>query len=133
MTGGLCECGCGRSAALATRTRRGNVAGQPLRYARGHENRGRFSALDPALSVFMQGDGCWPWMGCVDTTTGYGRFCFEGHTWLAHRFFYVRAFGPIPKGHVVHHTCGNRICCNPAHFMPLTRRAHVAVHRSKEN
>jgi hypothetical protein len=103
-----------------------------MRYVRGHENRGRFSALDPSLSVFMQGDGCWPWMGCIDTT-GYGRLCFEGRLWHAHRFFYTRAFGPIPAGHVIHHTCSNRACCNPAHFMPLTRPEHVAVHRSKEN
>lgn len=48
---GVCLCGCGETTPLATKTRRGNVLGQPLRYAPGHENRGRFSALDPSLSV----------------------------------------------------------------------------------
>lgn len=40
---GLCLCGCGQPApvAKATSTRRGRVAGQPMRYIRGHHMRGK--------------------------------------------------------------------------------------------
>lgn len=39
----LCECGCGQSAPLATATMpyRGWVKGQPLRFVKGHNGRGR--------------------------------------------------------------------------------------------
>lgn len=38
----LCECGCGKPAPIATRTRRtiGHIKGQPLKYINGHQGRG---------------------------------------------------------------------------------------------
>ena len=37
---GLCQCGCGKTTAIATRNRNnlGWVKGEPLRYLRGHNN-----------------------------------------------------------------------------------------------
>jgi len=34
-----CECGCGEPTPLATRTRQGQIKGQPIRFIRGHGNR----------------------------------------------------------------------------------------------
>lgn len=43
---GLCRCGCGQTTTLAKRsgTQKGLVKGQPVRYVRGHESRGRGSS-----------------------------------------------------------------------------------------
>jgi hypothetical protein len=38
-----------------------------------------------------------------------------------HRVMYEEAYGPIPDGAVVGHTCGVKLCCNPGH-LALARR-----------
>ncbi len=45
---------------------------------------------------------------------GYGVFRVADKLVLAHRFAFERAYGPVPFGHEVHHTCVNPPCCNPA-------------------
>ena len=70
--------------------------------------------------VTQDGDGCWPWRGRVEKNRsgiGYGRYHPSGgRIWFAHRLAYVAWRGPIPAGMTVHHTCGNSLCCNPAHL-----------------
>ena len=68
-------------------------------------------------------DECWPWTSVITRSTGYGmlqvrklgdrnkRFCLS-----AHRLVYEDRIGPIPPGHLVRHTCHNRLCCNPCHL-----------------
>lgn len=51
---GLCECGCGQRTAIARQNRpsRGHVKGQPVRFARGHnQRRGPAASCDPATLV----------------------------------------------------------------------------------
>jgi hypothetical protein len=38
---------------------------------------------------------------------------------------YELLIGEIPKGHELHHTCENRLCVNPDHLKPLTRKDHI--------
>jgi len=74
-------------------------------------------------------EGCWVWHGktsrwgygavrvyYVDGTDGYSG---------AHRIVYVALAGPIPDGLDLDHLCRNRLCCNPEHLEPVSRRANT--------
>jgi hypothetical protein len=71
--------------------------------------------------------GCWDWLGTI-LGNGYGQFGTKGRRFLAHRFAYELAVGPIPDGLVIDHLCRNRRCVNPAHLEAVTD--YVNVHRS---
>ncbi len=66
-----------------------------------------------------RGSDCWHWMMCR-TDDGYGRsYCQYGgrkKTLGAHRLAYVLANGSLQDGAPLLHSCGNPICCNPAHL-----------------
>jgi hypothetical protein len=67
---------------------------------------------------------CWLWTGSVGG--GYGRVLLRGTLWQAHRVVYELLVGPVPPGCVLHHTCGNKRCCNPAHLEVVTQAENVA-------
>ena len=90
--------------------------------------------------VDIQGyDNCWSWIGPI-SAKGYGRASVRAGSWDAHRWaFYVSRCHPdeIPKvAHdhihggerkVVHHRCGNPVCCNPLHLQLVLHGKNISL------
>lgn len=68
--------------------------------------------------------GCWIWQG-VPSSTGYGTVGINRHTYLAHRVYYERYIGPIPKGLHLDHLCRVLLCVNPLHLEAVTPRVNA--------
>ena len=68
---------------------------------------------------------CWIWTASV-RGPGYGQ-CTIGHKkqGYAHRYSYTLAYGPIPDGHEIDHTCHVRLCVNPDHLRAVTRKQNM--------
>lgn len=115
---GRCSCGCGNVTTVAKKTdrRHGTVKGKPQKFVRGHHRRlpdkVRYEVEKGQLQT-----PCWVWRGYVGAH-GYG--CTG--TDLAHRYFYRKYVGPIPKGLVRHHACNLKTCVNPDHLEPISKR-----------
>lgn len=58
---------------------------------------------------------CIEWTGARNPA-GYGRLRLRGQQVYAHRVAYEQAYGPIPEGFVVMHSCDNPPCINPDHL-----------------
>jgi hypothetical protein len=120
----LCACGCGEAAPLAVKTNRryGYTKGQPVRFVRGH---GRRLSGVPYLEQDMGYETmCWVWQR-ARFRTGYGQ-AFDGRMMRpAHRIYYERAYGEVPKGLVLDHLCRVRACVNPIHLEPVTHAENV--------
>lgn len=65
-------------------------------------------------------DECWEWQAyCKPAPESYGvfRYAVGESMRVAHRVAYEFAFGPIPVGMLVRHSCDNPPCCNPSHLL----------------
>jgi hypothetical protein len=69
-------------------------------------------------------DGCWDYTGLKDTD-GYGLFSLQRRNVRAHRYAYVLAYGPIPDGLDVLHSCDRPACVNPGHLRVGTNQDNV--------
>lgn len=71
---------------------------------------------------------CWVWTG-YKFAEGYGGLLLGGKVVRAHRISYEWAYGRIPDGMQVDHTCWNPSCVNP-HHLRLATNAWNAQNRS---
>jgi hypothetical protein len=74
--------------------------------------------------------GCWLWPGTLDRD-GYGVIGENGRQLRAHRISYERAYGPIPVGKQVLHSCDNPRCFCPAHLRVGTNIENTAERDAK--
>lgn len=82
-------------------------------------------------------DECWPWKGGTCTAkrgSPYGKVSLmvqsrpkrKYRIVKPHRFIFEEEHGTVPKGKEVCHSCGNSLCCNPAHLYAGTHRENIA-------
>jgi len=69
-------------------------------------------------------NGCWERTVGVNNL-GYSTLRFQGKMYAAHRAAYEVFIGPIPEGLQIDHLCRNRVCVNPDHLEPVTRRENL--------
>lgn len=73
-------------------------------------------------------DDCWLWAGKVDRY-GYGglQIWIDGKDryYIAHRIVYQTLVGPIPEGLDLDHLCKVKLCVNPEHLEPVTKRVNT--------
>lgn len=73
---------------------------------------------------------CVIWQGGLNSDRRYGFVMLHGRSFYVHRLFYMLYNGPIPKGHIVHHTCETKLCVNPRHLAAITRAEHILIHET---
>lgn len=67
--------------------------------------------------------GCWEWIGAIGPQ-GYGHLKAHKRNYNAHRFSWMLHNAQSLDGNTfVRHTCGNRMCVNPAHLYLQGRAA----------
>ena len=82
-------------------------------------------------------DECWEWLG-ERHKSGHGRLKAVNHAGKeiylsAHRVIWGLVHGRKGlKSKTLHHECENPPCCNLRHLQPMTKVAHVDLHRPKE-
>lgn len=78
-------------------------------------------------------DACDIYVALSNNGKGYGRIQWKGKKWYPHRLMWVLIHGPIPKGYDIHHTCGNKKCCNINHMVLMKHHHHSQLHNKTKD
>jgi hypothetical protein len=76
-------------------------------------------------------EDCRIWDGPRAGQSEYGQTTVNGVRWYVHRIAYTRAYGPIPDGMVVMHSCDTPLCYNPEHLSVGTQGDNLDDMRAK--
>lgn len=75
-------------------------------------------------------EGCHEWLASR-IPAGYGQFYIHRKAFRAHRVAFEIAYGPIPDGLGIMHTCDNPGCVNPNHLVLGTQKQNMVDMRRK--
>ena len=67
---------------------------------------------------------CWLWQGNLGHF-GYGKFSLLHKSFVAHRVAYKLAYGAIPEGAILRHTCDAPACIRPEHLIPGSQADNI--------
>jgi len=84
--------------------------------AKGHKGFVTTPAEQRFRAKYIVSDGCWLWTGTTQGRGAYPDFWDGKRHVRGHRFAWEQAFGPIPDGLVVMHTCDQPLCVRPVHL-----------------
>ena len=104
---GICACGCGKNTPIATRSARGNVKGQPMKYVDQRHAQRKEYQIDPDT-------GCW--LMESHRSDGYSRIRRGPRLFMGHVWFFEEYREKIPAGMTLDHLCRVRNCVNPGHM-----------------
>lgn len=97
--------------------------GKPLTALRVVTRRGM--PLDDRLDLHTdKTDDCWLWTAGTNKK-GYGSVGVGGKMMKAHRVAYELAYGPIPKGLQIDHTCHTHACVRTEHLRLATNKQNL--------
>jgi hypothetical protein len=82
--------------------------------------------------IAFDGSGCWLWSG-GKTKAGYATCRVGDGVRTVHRLMFEFAYGAIPLGHQIHHTCEVRNCVHPGHLIAVTQAEHNDQHGYKHS
>lgn len=83
-------------------------------------------ALRKLFSKVKMPKGCWDFTGApCGTGLSYARLVLDKVHYRLPRLVHTWFNGPIPKGYVIDHICGNSICVNPHHLEAVTQSENV--------
>ena len=121
---------CGREALHATGKYAGLCVGHKFQVVRNKELRPLYVPAEEVENRFLRSvnktETCWLWTGTKTTTGGYGEFSVKSVSRRAHRVAYELWVAPLDGKLVVHHTCSERTCVNPAHLQAITSIENTA-------
>jgi hypothetical protein len=119
----LCECGCGETTPIATRTRSGRdqFKGQPLRFINGHNSR-LLSSEEQARRASLRDPDALRYSGSPENYVKYkGRHM--------HRVEAEKMLGrPLEPGEIVHHKDGNKWNNDHSNLEVMTQSQHLTLH-----
>lgn len=120
---GFCMCGCGEKTPIALKNRIGreHLAGHHTKYVSGHARRNsgpNYKEEDRGHETV-----CWIWQKA--TSKGYGIIAINNKPCRAHRIYYYKKYGNIPKDKVLDHLCREPSCVNPEHLEPVTQAENM--------
>src|SRR5262245_12493041 len=70
-------------------------------------------------------NGCWLWTGARNSNYGYGTIEVARVKRHVHRVLCELERGPVHRDLDLDHLCRNRICVNPDHLEPVSRRENI--------